>query len=165
MRPPTRVARTAALIALIAAMTGCGERLSYVETAVADRRANMLGVEALFLRHLEQHPEQFPTFIRILTDADDALHAHRVLTRAMVVRWIDDRAAQAGLDERTLPGLFFVKHVYLAGWNRGYLNFLDENDRELLADLISGAMGALHKCPTCSTTGAHQTGQPPHREP
>lgn len=147
--------RTAVLIAILVAASACGDSLSYVETAVADRRANVLGIEALFLRHLDEHPEQFPVFIRIVTDADNALQSHRVLTRATVVRWIDRRAAEEGFDERRLPGLFFLKNVYLAGWNHGYLNFVDENDRELLSDLITGVMGALHKCHTCSTAGSH----------
>jgi hypothetical protein len=51
--------------------------------------------------------------------------------------------------------LFFLKRVYLAGWNRGYLHVWDEDDRELLADLITGVMGALHKCQTCTTAGPH----------
>lgn len=154
--PLSHAVRTAVLIAILVAASACGDSLPYVETAVADRRANVLGIEALFLRHLDAHPEQFPVFIRIVTDADNALQSHRVLTRAAVVRWIDRRAAKEGFDERRLPGLFFLKHVYLAGWNHGYLNFVDENDRELLSDLITGVMGALHKCRTCSTAGAHQ---------
>ncbi|MEW6683300.1 MAG: hypothetical protein AB1451_10330 [Nitrospirota bacterium] len=148
--------QTGVLIAILVAASACGNSLPYVETAVADRRANVLGLEALFLRHLDAHPEQFPVFIRIVTDADEALHSHRVLTRASVVRWIDRRAESEGFDERRLPGLYFLKNVYLAGWNHGYLNLLDENDRELLSDLITGVMGALHKCRTCSTAGAHQ---------
>ncbi len=141
------------LTALIAALLGtsCAQPLSYVETAVPDRRANMLGVESLFLQRLEQHPEEFPVFLRIVTDADDALHAHGFLTRAMVAQWIARRAKQEGFDERTLPGLFFLRAVYLAGWHHGYLHRLSDDDRELLSDLISGVMGALHKCRTCTT--------------
>lgn len=164
-----RLFRRPALIAVLAGVLGvlaaCSERLAYVETAIADRRANVLGVEALFLRHIDEHPGQFPIFIRILTDADNALHAHRVLTRAAVVGWIDRHAATAGLNERNLPGLFFLKRVYLAGWSRGYLTFLDEDDREFLSDLITGVMGALHKCRTCSTAGAAEMGAAPHNAP
>lgn len=148
--------QTAGLVVILVAVSACGQSFPYVETAVADRRANVLGLEALFLRHLDEHPEQFPVFIRIVTDADEALQSHRVLTRASVARWIDRRAAQEEFDERRMPGLFFLKNVYLAGWNHGHLNFLDENDREFLSDLITGVMGALHKCHTCSTAGAHQ---------
>jgi hypothetical protein len=151
----SRAVQTAVLIAMFVAVSACGNSLPYVETAVADRRANVLGIEALFLRHLDEHPEQFPIFIRMVTDADEALQSHRVLTRASVASWIDRRGAKEGFDERNLPGLFFLKNVYLAGWNRGYFHFLDENDRELLSDLITGVMGALHKCLTCSTAGAH----------
>ena len=154
-----------ALTSALGGLTACTERLAYVETAVADRRANVLGIEALFLRHLDEHPEHFPIFIRILTDADNALHAHRVLTRAAVVRWIDRQAATVGLTERNLPGLFFLKRVYLAGWSRGHLNFLDEDDREFLSDLVTGVMGALHKCRTCSTAGAAEMGAAPHNAP
>jgi hypothetical protein len=154
--PLSPAVRTAVLIAIFVPVSACSTSLPYVETAVADRRANVLGIEALFLSHLDAHPEQFPVFIRIVTDADDALQSHRVLTRATVARWIDRRAAKEGFDERRLPGLFFLKNVYLAGWNHGYLNFVDDNDRELLSDLITGVMGALHKCHTCSTGGAYQ---------
>lgn len=153
-RSPNALSR-AVLVAMFVVLLGCGRSFPYVETAVADRRANVLGIEALFLHHLDAHPEQFGVFVRIVTDADEALHSHRPLTRASVARWIDRRAAKEGFDERTLPGLFFLKNVYLAGWNRGYLNFMDENDRELLSDLITGVMGALHKCQTCSTAGSH----------
>jgi len=129
----------------------CTHELAYVETAIPDRRTNMLGVETLFLQHIETHPEAFPVFIQVLTDADNALHAHRVLTRAAVMRWIDHRIKREGWNERDIPGVFFLRRVYLQGWRSGYLHVLDEDDRELLSDLISGMMGALHKCRTCTT--------------
>lgn len=151
----SRAVRIAVLTGLLVALSGCNKPLRYVETAVADRRANVLGLETLFLRYLDDHPEQFPIFVRILTDADNALQSHRFLTRASVSRWIDRRAAHEGLDGQRVPGVFFLKRVYLAGWNRGYLHVLDEDDRELLADLITGVMGALHKCQTCTTAGPH----------
>jgi hypothetical protein len=161
----SRAAQTAVLIAILIAVSACSKPLPYVETAIADRRANMLGVETLFLQYLNAHPEQFSAFINILTDADDALQSHKVITRAGVVRWIDRQTATAGFDERNMPGLFFLKHVYLAGWSHSYLHFLDENDREFLSDLISGVMAAPHKCQTCSTAGAHHDGKPRHGRP
>jgi hypothetical protein len=110
----------------------------------------MLGLETLFLHHIEKHPEDWSKFIRVLTTADDALHSHRLLTRAGVMRWINRQIKKEGFDEREMPGLFFLRSVYLQGWDWGYLNLVDENDRELLSDIISGVMGALHKCQTCT---------------
>jgi len=114
----------------------------------------MLGVDALFLKYLDQHPQDWPKLIRVLTHADDALQAHRVLTRAEVMRWINRQVKKEGFDEREMLGLFFIHSVYLQGWDRGYLNFVDDEDRELLQDLISGVMGALHKCQTCTVSHA-----------
>ncbi len=131
---------------------GCAHKTSYLEIPISDRHANMLGVEALFLKYLDQHPQNGPKLIQVLTQADDALQAHRVLTRAAVMRWINRQVKKEGFDEREMLGLFFFRSVYLQGWNRGYLNFVDDEDRELLQDLISGVMGALHKCQSCTAS-------------
>jgi hypothetical protein len=128
---------------------GCAHQISYLEIPISDRHANMLGVEALFLKYLDQHPQDGSKLIRILTSADDALQAHRIFTRARVMRWINRQAQKEGFDEKEMLGLFFIRSVYLQGWDRGYLNFVDDEERELLHDLISGVMGALHKCQTC----------------
>ncbi len=131
---------------------GCAHKISYLEIPISDRHANMLGVEALFLKYLDQHPQDGSKLIRILALADDTLQAHRILTRAGVMRWINRQVKKEGFDEREMLGLFFIRSVYLQGWNRGYLNFVGDEDRELLQDLISGVMGALHKCQTCTTS-------------
>jgi hypothetical protein len=133
---------------------GCAHRISYLEIPVPDRHANMQGIETLFLKYLDQHPQDGSKLIRILTSADDALQAHRILTRAEVMRWINRQVRKEGFEERKMLGLFFIRSVYLQGWNRGYLNFVDDEDRELLQDLISGVMGALHRCQSCTLSHA-----------
>jgi hypothetical protein len=135
-------------------LLSCTSRPTYLEIPIPDRHTNMLGVEALFLQYLEKHPQDWPKLIRILTEADDALQSHRFLTRAGIMRWINRQVKKERFDEREMPGLFFLHSVYLRGWDRGYLNFVDQEERELLQDLITGVMGALHKCQTC--TVSHQ---------
>jgi len=131
---------------------GCGHKLSYIDVPISDRHTHTLGLEALFLKHLENNPQNWPKLIRVLTRADDALQAHRIITRAGVMRWINQQIKREGFHEREMTGLFFIRSVYLQGWDRGYLNFVDDEDRELLQNLISGIMGALHKCQTCTVS-------------
>jgi hypothetical protein len=131
-------------------MPGCRAQTGYAEIPVSDRRMNLKGLEAVSIQYLNDHPKEFYTFSRILTEADDALGKHERVTRGEVMRWIRDRMKQEGYNDE-MPVYRLLKSVYLQGWEGSDLTFVDDDDREYLYDLISAVMGGMHLCETCST--------------
>lgn len=111
---------------------------------------NLKGLEAVSIQYLNDHPKEFYTFSRILTEADDALGKHERVTRGEVMRWIRDRMKQEGYNDE-MPVYRLLKSVYLQGWEGSDLTFVEDDDREYLYDLISAVMGGMHLCETCST--------------
>ena len=111
---------------------------------------NLLGLEAVATKYLDEHPQNFQKFARILTDADEALGKHRTIAHGQVIAWIRDALRREGYDE-TMPVYLFLQSVYLKGWEGSYLNWVDEGEREYLYDLIVAVMGGMHRCSTCST--------------
>ncbi len=135
-------------LALLAGL-GCSRKNTYVEMPLDYRHKNVKGIEALFLDHLNRHPEDWKKFVRILSEADEALNQRRYITRRHVVKWIDQQLKKEAFDVDRIPGFFFLRSVYLEGWDNEFFDFVDENEREMLNDLITGVMGALHNCRTC----------------
>lgn len=137
-------------------LTGCAAGSGYDAIAVPDRRENLRGLEAVSIRYLNEHPEDFHAFSRILTAADEALQAHETFSRAAAMRWIRREIHREGYDD-SMPVYRFLRTVYLEGWDRAYFTRVDDSDREYLFDLISAVMGGMHLCTTCST--AHPPGE------
>lgn len=145
MRSPDRKTGPVILAFLLIFLIGCAEKIKYLDLAPADRRTSLDGLSTLFARYLEKHPETWKNFERILTDADNALQEHRLLTKAGVMRWIEEHVKKEGFKEKELPGLTLIRLVYLRGWEHAYFSFVDEQERELLFDLIGAVMGGMHK--------------------
>jgi hypothetical protein len=134
-----------ALILALVFLSGCAEKVKYLDLSPEDRRTGLEGLSTLFARYLEKHPESWKNFARILTEADDALNAHTILTKAEVMRWIDTHVKKEGFKEKELPGLALIRLVYLRGWEHAYFSFVDDQEREMLSDLIGAVMGGMHK--------------------
>lgn len=139
------------LMGICLLLPSCAADLKYQQIPIPDRRMNLRGLEAVSTEYLNQHPQDFHVFGKILTEADDALGAPRALTRGHVMAWIRRQAGQAGYDEN-MPVYLFLRAVYLRDWEGAYWTFVDEGEREYLYDLISAVMGGMHLCTTCSTT-------------
>jgi hypothetical protein len=132
-------------------LISCRPGLQYDQFPIPDRRLNLSGLTAVSTQYLNEHPDDFKKFYRILTAADDALGSHEYLTRAGVMCWIDRTVRKEGYADR-MPVYFFLRTVYLAGWEDGFWpHRVDDSDREYLSDLISAVMGGMHLCTTCST--------------
>ncbi len=129
----------------------CRSGMEYGEISIPDRRMNLSGLVAISTKYLNEYPNDFYKFHRILTQADEALGQHQFLTRDNVFSWIQRRVLQEGYDEN-MPVFLFIKTVYLEGWEGSYLNWVDLSEREYLYDLISAVMGGMHLCSTCSTS-------------
>ena len=110
----------------------------------------MSGLVKVSTHYLNEHPDDFYKFNRILTAADDALDHHDFLTRAGIMKWIHQAVLEEGYDEE-MPVVHFLRTVYLEGWDGSHLNRIDRSEREYLYDLISAVMGGMHLCTTCST--------------
>jgi hypothetical protein len=136
------------LLLLSSGFSSCRSGLPYEQIPVPDRKLNLLGLEMVATKYLDQHPEDFVKFDRILSDADDALQAHRILTRGAVISWIRRTLKGEGYDE-SMPVYLFLRSVYLRDWEGSYLSFIDEGEREYLYDLLSAVMGGMHRCSTC----------------
>ncbi|MEW6325203.1 MAG: hypothetical protein AB1515_07425 [Nitrospirota bacterium] len=133
--------------------------LDYHHISLLDRRMNMAGLVQISTRYLNEHPGEFWTFHRLLTEADDALGEREFLTRGGVMRWLRRAMAGAGYEEQ-MPVYRFLRAVYLEGWEGAYLNRVDLDEREYLYDLISAVMGGMHLCTTCSTEPESESNQP-----
>lgn len=131
-------------------LVSCAADVDYTRIPIPDRRLNLSGLTALSTQYLNEHPEEFYTFHRILTAADDALSRDAVRTHAGVMRWLDRAIRAEGYDDR-MPVHLFVRTVYLNGWERSWFERVDASDREYLYDLVSAVMGGMHLCTTCST--------------
>lgn len=139
------------LIGILIILSSCGGGTGYSDISVSDRRLNLSGLEAVSIRYLNSHPEEFYTFSSILTAADDALGNRERITRGGVMHWIRNQMEGAHYD-KNMPVYHFLKTVYLESWEGAHFTMVDESDRELLYDLISAVMGGMHLCTTCSTS-------------
>lgn len=137
-------------LGLLFTLTACRSGGEYHQIPVPDRRMNLLGLEAVATKYLDEHPQDFHKFARILTAADDTLGKHRTFTHGQVMAWIQRSLKREGYDE-AMPVYFFLRKVYLNGWEGAYVSWVDEEEREYLYDLISAVMGGMHRCSTCST--------------
>ena len=145
MRSQEGKIRPVILAFLLIFLPGCAEKTKYLDIPPMDRRTSLEGLSTLFARHLEKHPEAWKNFARILTEADDALQKHPTLTKAGVMRWIEEHVRKEGFKEEKLPGLVLIRLVYLKGWEHAYFSLVDDQERELLFDLIGAVMGGMHK--------------------
>ena len=137
-------------LCVLLVLQGCLASTRYQEIPIPDRRVNLLGLEAIATKYLDEHPKDFYKFFRILTAADDALGEHKTLTHGYVMTWIQHSLKLEGYDER-MPVYLFLRSVYLKGWEGAYLTWVDEGEREYLYDLMAAVMGGMHRCSTCST--------------
>ncbi len=145
MRSQNRKAGPVILAFLLIFLSGCAEKVKYLDIPPVDRHTSLEGLSTLFARYLEKHPDSWKNFARILTEADDALQKHPTLTKAGVMRWIEAHVKKEGFKEEELPGLTLIRLVYLKGWDHAYFSFVDEQEREFLFDLIGAVMGGMHK--------------------
>lgn len=120
---------------------------TYHRIPISERKLNLKGLEMVTTRYLDEHPEDFYRFIRILTNADDALQDHESLTRGAVMHWLDQSMEREGFD-REMPVRLFLRNVYLKEWEWAYLRRIDTGEREYLYDLIGATIGGLYRC-TC----------------
>lgn len=121
---------------------------NYDQIPVPERKLNLKGLEMVTTEYLNQHPEAFNRFVRILTKADDALQAHETLTRGAVMTWLDRSMQNEGFDSE-MPVRLFLRKVYLKEWEGAYLRRVDVGEREYLYDLISATIGGMYRC-TCA---------------
>lgn len=133
-------------------LISCQSTIQYEQIPIPERRMNLSGLTAVSTRYLNEHPQDFHKFHRILTAADDALGNHQWITRAGVMQWLHRKMREEGYYDDQMPVYFFLRTVYLEGWERSYLRRADLSDREYLYDLISAVMGGMHLCTTCSTS-------------
>lgn len=98
-------------------------------------------------QYLDEHPEAFYRFIRILTNADNALQEHPSLTRGAVMKWLDQSMGREGFDSE-MPVRLFLRNVYLKEWEGAYFRRIDPGEREYLYDLIGATIGGMYRC-TC----------------
>ena len=142
----------AALLGFIVlfALTACRSGTRYEQIPIPDRRMNLLGLETVATKYLNEHPQDFLKFARILTDASNVLGQHKTVTHGQVMAWIQRSLEREGYDE-AMPVYFFLRKVYLNGWEGSYLSWVGDEEREYLYDLISAVMGGMHRCSTCST--------------
>ena len=138
-------------IGILLIFSGCSAGTGYSNISVSERRLNLSGLEAVSIRYLNSHPEEFHIFSNILTAADDALETNERITRGRVMRWIESQMEEANY-KHTMPVYRFLKTVYLESWEGAHFTKVDESDRELLYDLISAVMGGMHLCTSCSTS-------------
>lgn len=119
----------------------------YNEIPVPERKLNLKGLEMVTTQYLDEHPEDFYRFIRILTNADNALQENESLTRGAVVKWLNQSMRQEGFDSE-MPVRRFLRNVYLKEWEGAYLRRIDPGEREYLYDLIGATIGGMYRC-TC----------------
>jgi hypothetical protein len=119
----------------------------YDQIPVPERKLNLKGLEMVTTEYLNEHPEDFSRFIRILTEADNALQENESLTRGAVMKWLDRSMRQEGFDSK-MPVRLFLQNVYLKEWEGAYLRRIDSGEREYLYDLIGATIGGMYRC-TC----------------
>ena len=120
----------------------------YEQIPIPERKLNLKGLEMVTTQYLDEHPDAFYRFIRILTNADDALQEHESLTRGAVMEWLDRSMRQEGFDPQ-MPVHRFLRNVYLQEWEGAYLRRVDAGEREYLYDLIGATIGGMYRC-TCA---------------
>ncbi len=96
-------------------LSSCAADMSYLEIPIPDRRMNLRGLEAVSTHYLNEHPQDFFKFSRILSSADEVLQAHQTLTHGHVIAWIRHTLKREGYDER-MPVYVFLRTVYLKDW-------------------------------------------------
>ncbi len=128
----------------------CRSGINYSEILIPQRKLNLLGLEMISTKYLNENPGDFFKFSRILTRADDALQEYDAPTKRGVMKWIKNALKKEGLDEKN-PVHLFLKTVYLKDWGKTLFDRIDEGEREYLYDLMGAAMGGMHRCATCST--------------
>ncbi|MFY9268208.1 MAG: hypothetical protein WAO55_00495 [Candidatus Manganitrophaceae bacterium] len=119
----------------------------YDQIPVPERKLNLKGLEMVTTQYLDEHPEAFYRFIRILTNADNALQENQSLTRGAVMKWLDQSMGQEGFDSE-MPVRLFLRNVYLKEWEGAYFRRIDSGEREYLYDLIGATIGGMYRC-TC----------------
>jgi hypothetical protein len=142
--------RNIPLLLFLLVQISCRSGPVYHEIPIPDRKLNLLGLEMIATHYLNEHPDDFHKFSRILTSADNALQSHTTLTRGAAMRWLKRAMKHEGFDEK-MPVYLFLRSVYLKGWESSYLRWVDEGEREYLYDLMGAAMGGMHRCSTCTT--------------
>jgi hypothetical protein len=120
---------------------------NYERIPVSERKLNLKGLEMVTTQYLDEHPDAFYRFIRILTNADDALQEHEAPTRGAVMKWLNRSMQQEGFDSE-MPVRLFLRKVYLKEWEGAYFRRLDTGEREYLYDLIAAMIGGMYRC-TC----------------
>lgn len=140
-----------ASVLMAMALLACRPALDYNAIPIPDRKTNLLGLEMIATRHLDEHPDDFMKFSKILTDADDALQDHPTITRGGVMAWLRHALKEERIDPE-IPVVLFLRSVYLKGWEGAYLTPVDEGEREYLYDLMGAVMGGMHRC-TCARVG------------
>ena len=121
---------------------------AYTQIPVPERKMNLTGLQMITTQYLDEHPDDFQKFIRILTEADDALQENRTFTRGTVMRWLKRAMRREQIDEAA-PVYFFLKNVYLQDWEGSYLSRVNEGEREYIYDLIGATIGGMYHC-TCA---------------
>jgi hypothetical protein len=117
----------------------------YNEIPIPDRKINLTGLQMITTRYLDEHPDDFQKFIRILTEADDALQENPTFTRGTAIQWIKQAMKREQVDE-TMPIYLFLKNVYLHDWEGSYLRQVSDGEREYLYDLIGATIGGMYRC-------------------
>lgn len=117
----------------------------YNERPFSERRMNLKGLELITTKYLNEHPEAFHKLIRLVTDADDAIQNNEFPVHAAVMKWLKQAMNKEGFDEE-MPVYYFLRTVYLKGWESGYFQQVDDGEREYLYDLMGAMIGAMYRC-------------------
>lgn len=131
-------------------LQSCVARTNYFDIPEPDRKMNLLGLEAISTKYLDEHPQDFNKFSRILTEANNALETDQMRTHGHVMSWIQRNVTREGYNDR-MPVYLVLRAVYLKNWEGAYLTLVDKGEHEYLYDLLSAVMGGMHLCSTCST--------------
>jgi hypothetical protein len=121
---------------------------AYTKIPIPERKMNLTGLQMITTQYLDEHPGDFQKFIRILTEADDALQENSTFTRGNVMRWLRRAMKREQIDEKA-PVYLFLKNVYLQDWEGSYLSQVDDEEREYIYDLIGATIGGMYHC-TCA---------------
>jgi hypothetical protein len=137
-------------LSILFILQSCVASTKYLDIPKPDREMNLLGLQALSKKYLDEHPQDFDKFSRILTEANDALETDQTRTHGQVMGWIQKTMTREGYNEH-MPVYMVLRRVYLKNWEGAYLTLVDKGEHEYLYDLLSAVMGGMHLCSTCST--------------
>lgn len=138
-------------LSILFVLQSCVARTNYFDIPEPDRKMNLLGLEAISTKYLDEHPQDFNKFSRILTEANNALETDQMRTHGHVMSWIQRNVTREGYNE-SMPVYLVLRGVYLKNWEGAYLTLVDKGEHEYLYDLLSAVMGGMHLCSTCSTS-------------